>query len=230
MSSSTIVSTSRGRELIVPGGRRTVVLTDREAPQRILETVRFESFYHAVLKKRFVHIAADDFVKFARRFVFLCEQVYQGNALWLRRDESVPLGWASVAASLGQYEKDPGEVIRLEDLGEDRFREIFATASTITLTIKPTVHRPDVKHSFAKMAWTRGRPKTVFFYAQQGGRHDIESACDRPLEGLLYRKMFHVPDSAPNLRFSVRLGIDASLSERRGNLKFPARMGDCVVE
>lgn len=193
------------------------VVGREEAPRCVLEAERFASTYNAVLKKRFGHITADDFLKYARRFALLCNEIYRGSELELRRNKSVPLGFAVFAASQSVYEGGPGEVLDISQLTPDSFRGILERSSTMVLDIRPKAARDDIRHSFAQVEWTHGRPKTIFFYAQQGGRHDLKGS-QRPLENLLLRKMFHVPNSAPSLNFTVKLGIGASLNEAEGKL------------
>jgi hypothetical protein len=188
-----------------------------EAPQRVLEVERFASTYHAVLKKRLGYITADDFLKYARRFTVLCNEIYQGSVLELRRNKSVPLGFAVFAASQGVYEGNLGEVIDIVQLTPDSFREMFERSSSVVLDIRPEVSREDIRSSFAQIEWTRGRPRTIFFYAQQGGRYDLEGS-QRPLENLLLRRLFHVSGVAPSLNFAVKLGVGASLDEAEGKL------------
>lgn len=189
----------------------TLIGTD-EAPQRVLEAERLALTYRAILKKRIGRITADDFLKYASRFSILCNEIYQGSKLELRRNKGIPLGFDADLASRGHYMGDPGEVIGIDTLTADFFRETFKRSSSIVLSIKPTVSRDDIRHSFAKIEWTRDRPWTIFFYAQQGGRHDLESNHG-PLENLLLRKLFHVSGVAPSLNFAVKLGIDAWFDE-----------------
>ncbi|MBI2626788.1 MAG: hypothetical protein HYW77_00915 [Parcubacteria group bacterium] len=186
-----------------------------EAPQRVLEAERFASTYHAVLKKRLGHITTEDFLRYARRFTVLCNEIYQGSMLELRRDKSVPLGFAVFAASQGVYEGNPGETIDIGQLTANSFREMFEHSSSMVLDIRPRVSREDIRSSFAQIKWTRGRPRTIFFYAQQGGRYDLEGS-QRPLENLLLRKLFHVSGVAPSINFAVKLGVGASLDEAEG--------------
>jgi len=188
-----------------------------EAPQRVLEAEQFASDYHAVLKKRLGHITADDFLKYARRFVVLCNEIYQGSVLELRRDKSVPLGFAVFAASQGNYEGNPGEAIDVSRLTADSFREMFERSSSMVLDIRPKASRDDIRSSFAQIEWTHGRPRTLFFYAQQGERYDLKES-QRPLENLLLRKLFHVSGVAPSINFGVKLGVGASLDEAEGKL------------
>lgn len=188
-----------------------------EAPRRVLEAERLASTYHAVLKKRVGHITAYDFLKYARRFSVLCNEIYQGSVLELRKNKRVPLGFAVFAASQGVYKGNPGEMIDVSRLTGESFREMFEHSSSMVLNVKPMVPRDDIRSSFAQIEWTRGRPRTIFFYAQQGGRYDLKGS-QRPLENLLLRKLFHVSGVAPSLNFAVKLGVGASLDEAEGKL------------
>ena len=194
-----------------------VLIGEQEAPQRILEAQRSASTYYAVLKKRFGHITADDFLKYTRRFAVLCNEIYHGSRLELLKDKSIPLGYAVSAASRGLYRGNPGEAIDIDCLTIESFREVFGCSSSIILNIKPKALREDICASFSQIEWTYGRPRTIFFYAQQGGRYDLEGSL-RPLENLLFRKMFHVPGFAPSINFAVKLGICAFLDEAEGKL------------
>lgn len=188
-----------------------------EAPKRILETERFASNYRAVLKKRFGHITADDFLKYARRFAVLCNGIYRGSRFEFLKNRSVPLGFAVFAASQGAWEGNPGEELDISKLTTDAFREIFTHASSMVFNIRPRVSREDIRSSFVQVAWTRGRPRTIFFYAQQGGRYDLNGS-QRPLENLLLRKMFYVSGVPPSFNFAVNLGVRAYLNEAEGKL------------
>ncbi len=188
-----------------------------EAPQHILESERFSSSYHAILKRRFGRVTADDFLRYARRFTILCNQVYQGSKLELRRNKSIPLGFEVFLASQGGYEGEPGEVIDANRLTNDSFREMFEDSFSIVVNILPKLAREDILHSFAQVQWTRSRPKTIFFYAQQGGRYDLEG-IQRPLENLLLRKLFHVPSAPPSINFTVKLGVSGWANKAEGKL------------
>ena len=194
-----------------------LIIGTEEAPQCVLKAEQFASSYYAVLKKRLGHITADDFLKYARRLTVLCNEIYQGSVLGLRKDKSVPLGLAAFAASQGVYDSNSGETIDINRLTANSFREMFEYSSSMVLDTRPKILRDDIHASFAQIEWTRGRTRTIFFYAQQGGRYDLEGS-QRPLENLLLRKMFHIPGVAPSLNFAVKLGIGASLNEAEGKL------------
>lgn len=194
-----------------------VVIGDEEAPQRVLEAQRRASSYDAVLKKRFGRITADDFLKYARRLTILCNEIYQGSKLELLKNKSIPLGFAVFVASQGLYEGYSGEVIDINQLSADSFRKMFEHSSSMILNIRPNVRNRDIFSSFTQIAWTRGRLKTIFFYAQQG-RSYYCSENHGPLEDLLLRKLFYVPGVAPSLNFAVKLGLKAHFDEAEGKL------------
>lgn len=191
-----------------------VLIGQQEAPQRILESQRFQSTYHAVLKKKFGSITADDFLKYARRFAVLCDEVYRESNLRLRKNQGVPLGYAFFAASQGEWEGVPGETLDLINLTADLFQEIFELSSSMVLVIRPKVAE-HLLSSFAEIEWTHGRPKTIFFYAQDGYHPD---RSHRPLENLLLQKLFYVSGVAPSFNFAVKLGVGAYMDEMEGKL------------
>lgn len=194
-----------------------------EAPRRVLEAERFAFNYWAVLKKRFGHITADDFLKYSRRFSVLCGEVYRGSNLELRINKGVPLGFAVLAANLGIWEGVPGEKLDVSQLTVDTFREIFARSSSVTLDIRPIIERDDIRLSFSQIEWTRERPRTIFLYAQDGGRYDQRRDQTGeyhrgPLHDLLLRKMFYVAGTAPSFNFVVKMGVGASIKASEGRM------------
>lgn len=191
--------------------------SNEEAPQRTLASQRHSSCYRAILKKRIGTITSKDFMKYARRLASLCEEIYQGSILTLQKDKSIPTGREVFVASRGAYEGNPGEPIDLEQLTDQSFLEIFKYSSSMVLCIKPSSACEDTLSSFAQIKWTHKRPRTIFFYAQQGGRYDL-ATIERPLENLLLRKLFHVPGSAPSMNFIVKLGVADFLNELEGKL------------
>jgi hypothetical protein len=196
-----------------------ILIGAEEAPQGVLEAQRFASTYDAVLKKRLGHITANDFIKYARRFAALCNEIYQDSVLELRKNKSVPLGFAVFAASQGLYEGNPGEAIDIDRLTADSFREMFEHLSSMVLDIRPIVEHDGIRFSFSQIQWTRGRPRTIFLYSQDSGRYDQAGEYHRgPLHDLLLRKMFHVPSTAPSLNFAVKLGVSALLDEAQEKL------------
>lgn len=196
---------------------REMLIEEQEVPQHILEEQRCAATYRAVLKKRFGRITANDFLKYASRFIVLCDKIYQGSELELLKDRSVPLNFTDLfAASQGLYKGEPGETLDISRITPESFRKIFKHSSSVVLDILPKVWREDIATSFAQVEWTYGRSKFISFYAQQGGRYDLPGG-QRPLESLLFRKMFYVPGTAPNINFAVRFGTSARMDELLGN-------------
>lgn len=183
-----------------------------EAPYHIVEAAQSAASYHAVMKKRHGRVAAEDFPKYASRMVALCDEIYLGSSLELRKNKHIPLRLAAFAVSLDFHEDNSGEAVDIAQLTADSFREMFDSASSVVLDIRPRDFREDVRYSFAQVEWTREKPKAIFFYAQQGGRYDCEGG-QRPLENLLLRKMFYVTGTAPGYGFDVKLGVGAVLDE-----------------
>ena len=186
------------------------LISTEEAPRRILK--RSDFTYRAILKKRFGPVTADDFLKYARRFSVLCNEVYKESKLELQKNKSIPLGSDVALASQGQYEGELGETLDINQLNVDSFREIFKHSSSLVLIIQPTVERKDICYSFSQIRWTRDRQRTIFFYSQDGGKFDPKG----PLHNLLIRKMFYVSGVAPNLNFAVKFGVGAFLNEAEG--------------
>ncbi len=196
-----------------------VLIGVEEAPQHVLEAQRFASSYDAVLKKRFGRIRSENFLKYARRFVALCNEIYQGSVLELRKNKSVPLGFAVFAASQGLYEGNLGEIIDINQLTVDSFQKMFEHSSSMVLDIRPIAERDDIRFSFSRIEWTHGRPRTIFLYSQDSGRYDQAGEYHRgPLHDLLLRKMFHVSGVVPGLNFAVKIGVGALLDEAQGRL------------
>jgi hypothetical protein len=193
-----------------------------EAPPRIIRSELFSMSYYAVLKKRFDRITADDFLLYARRLTALCDTVYGASRIEMSQNSGVPLGAADLnAASQGVYEHlmPPGQKIGISQLTVDSFRQLFIGSDTMILSVYPIVARDDTQSSFAQIEWSRGRPRTIFFYAQGGGGitgNRFPGDSHPALQDLLTRKMFHIPGAAPNFHFAVKLGIDADTREREG--------------
>jgi len=190
-----------------------------EAPQRILDSEEHAFNYWAIVKKRFGNISGSDYLKCARRFSTLCDEIYLGSKFDLCLNKVVPLGYAVALASRCEWRGMPGEKLEISGLMDESFQKIFADSYSMELTIKPTVERNDIWCAFSQITWTRDRPKTIFLYAQGGGKHDQEGKCQSgPFHNLLLRKMFFVPGSAPSLNFKVKLGIEAKMKEAEGKL------------
>ncbi len=170
-----------------------------DAPQYLLNVARLEWNYHAVLKKRFGNITASDFLKYARRLVVLCDEIYQGSVLELR----VPLD---------SFDRNFRETVEISTLTENSFRKVFKHSWSMRLTIRPMILSDEIRHSFAQIEWTRCRPRAIFFYAQQGEGYILW----RPLENLLLRKLFYVSGVAPSLNFVVGLGLSVWMDEVEG--------------
>jgi hypothetical protein len=167
-------------------------IDDGEAPRHVLDKYGFAPSYFAVLKKRFGfgYITAGDFLKNARRLVTLCNAIYQGSEFCLVKD---------------------GASLDINRLNPFLFQVAFMCASSMMLKIDPKVSRGDLFCSFASILWTAKRPRTIFFYAQDG----IYNRDDhRSLKRLLFRKLFYVSSAAPSVKFAVKLGIDAYAKEK----------------
>ena len=177
-----------------------VEVREESAPKSVIESGRFEATYYAVLKRRLGRIRARDFLMYGRRFVALCSKVYPGTSITVHENQSVPVGFALRAASLGEYKGITGEILNLEKLTDDAFRAIFDSAFSVVLRVEPKFEREDMRYSFGQMEWTRERSQTIFFYAQG----DL-------LERLLLEKMFYISGVAPSLNYMVGLGVESFL-------------------
>lgn len=175
---------------------------------RILDNVQFEPSYRASLTKRFRQdITADDFLKFSSRFANLCNQIYHRTTPELRFNDFVPCGLTElVFVSQERLETRVGR--SLNDLGakEADFDRLFQGAQTVILNLKPAEDRVDLSSSFARVIWSIRTPQLMLFYADQNS-----PKTPSPLQDLLYKRMFYVKDSAPNLFFGVKLGVKATI-------------------
>ena len=187
---------------------------DEQAPDWVLEKVKSESDYHAVLTKRVGSITPSDFIKNSRKFASLCDQIYQGTTGTLKVDEVIPVGpWESLlAGEEGSWPTHNGHLVDLNSFSLEGLEKMFREHRSVSLTLEPASSREDIRSSFAKIEWTRKLPGKLSFYAQQGGRCDIQGNL-RPLEDILYKRMFFVPGTAPTLNSRVKLGVSAYLEE-----------------
>lgn len=164
-----------------------VLIGAEEAPQRVQEEVEPITSCDVILKKRIGRITADDFLKYSRHLIDLCNQVYQDSKLELRKDKRVPLGLEAFISG-GPGDRTAGTLgvtIDVDRPTVDRFRDMFEGSSSMTLQIMPMVLNDKHRHSFARVEWTRDSPRTIVFFAQDGCMYDLEGG-QRPLEELLH--------------------------------------------
>lgn len=219
-------------------------LSEWQAPLRILERVSNEFSYQAFLKKRFGNISAEDFVQYGLRFAALCDQIYQGSELKLFRNRSVPVGPLETFLEGSGIFGPEGELISLEENSQEfkNTFDTSLTATLNIHPASPSEdlsssfaqmewnrRKPKTIFFYAQQNRPTYKGKEISEEAFVGGLgympspRDLEAFSEMAqwqgksqpsLINLLYRKMFHVPGSAPNLLFSVGLGIDATLKGR----------------
>ena len=164
-----------------------VLVNGEDAPQFVQEKVEPITSCDVILKKRIGRITADDFLKYSRRLMVLCSKIYQDSKLDLRKDKHVSLGLeAFISGGSGDRTAGtPGVMIDANRPPVELFREMFENSCSMSLKIMPMVLSDKHCHPFAQVEWTRDSPRTIVFFAQDGGRHDLEGD-QRPLEELLH--------------------------------------------
>lgn len=196
-----------------------------DAPREVLNKIKNESTYWAIVKKRVGGITAEDYLRYAKRFVDLCNLTYKGTQAKLTVDAAIPLGPVNTfIASAGEFQDNPGSTIDINDLDAAKFKYIFDKSSSVYLRIQPKTESKDSFLSFATVTFTREKPNTLFFYGQAVGEN-VPSYEHGPFVNLLYKKMFFVKDSAPTLNHRVKLGISSSYDERVGRIPRRSMLG-----
>lgn len=201
--------------MITPPSFETGRPSEAEAPANVIESMKHASTYRAVVTRRH-GIRAGDFFDLSQRFIALCTSAYGESDVELRLNQGVPVGLAQVAASFGEYAGAQGTPLSMDEIDADKFSDIFEIADSIVLRIDPRHRVPEFMSSFAQVSWTRQRPGVLSFSAQDGGSYHLPGN-ERPLQSLLTRKMFFVPDSAPKRGLKVKLGISEYIKARGPN-------------
>lgn len=176
-----------------------------DAPASVIEAVEHETQYTAVVSRR-GGIKPQDYLALSQRFASLCNEVYGESDFQLLLDQGVSVDPESVVASQDEYLGDLGVSVTIDRIDPTAFTEIFTSASSLTLRIAPKQITEGLESSFAQVKWTRERPQVLGFYAQNGGNYDLPPS-ERPLQKLLTRRMFFVPESAPKRGLKVKLGL-----------------------
>lgn len=165
-----------------------VLVDGNDVPQCVQEKVEPITSCDVILKKRIGCITADDFLKYSRRLMVLCNKIYQENKLELqKKDKRVPFGLEAFISG-GPGDRTAGTLGATIDVDRptvEQFRDMFEGSSSMTLKITPMVLDDKHRHSFARVEWTRDSPRTIVFFAQDGCIYDLEGG-QRPLEELLH--------------------------------------------
>ncbi len=196
------------------------VIGDRIAPEHISAEYHPYFTYNAGLH-RDKGINADTFMKYAGRFALICDQTYQGSNLELKVNAAHPNITIDCEELREALRTQPGQIIPTP-VDRDDFTEIFATAKTADLVIKPTEPIPDMPSTFAKVSWNRSASKLLTFYAQGG-----EGQANEDFQLSLFNKMFYVPESAPKRGIDVAIGLAAVAELRRysvGNTQYMSEL------
>lgn len=164
-----------------------VLVAGEDVSQCVQEKVEPITSCDVILKKRIGRITADDFLKYSRHLMVLCNKIYQDSKLELRNDKRVPLGLEAFISG-GPGDRTAGTLGVMIDVDRptvERFRDMFEGSSSMTLQIMPMVLNDKYRHPFAQVEWTRDSPRTIVFFAQDGCMYDLEGG-QRPLEELLH--------------------------------------------
>lgn len=173
-----------------------------------------EFYYHALVEKVLGSITGRNFLEFTRRFVAICNEIYPGTIMELRKNKPI-LTSMQLHQWLHQYHRfhivpDKGEAVDIKTLTEEGLSNLFMECSSVTLNLRPETEIEGLRSSFAQAQWRRRKPNKICFYAQDGA-----TSGQGILVEALYRRMFHAPDSpAPRLNYMVWLGISEVIDKR----------------
>ncbi|MBI3075013.1 MAG: hypothetical protein HYY92_02245 [Parcubacteria group bacterium] len=179
-----------------------------------MESQRYADAYFAVLRKRFGCVTGAEFLRYARRLAVLCDTVYNGSTIEIRKNHEIPIGrFALLSAGSGWRKVSMGEKLDINTVDTSAaFRIRFLYAASMKVEIFPLTQNGGGS-SRATIEWTCQRPKTIFFRVEEPGRYDKNGRHPGTLQELLTRKMFHVHGVAPGINSTVRLGILETIQE-----------------
>lgn len=175
-----------------------------KAPSKKIREFQSKSSYYATVFKRFgFRISVSDFLKIARRFLTICNEIQRGSSIELLANTYSPV---VVLRNDNNSGGNSGELIDVSKLTDNEFKRIFKQSSSMTLEIRPKdSNNMEMKFSYGLIEWTSKKPDVIFVYAK---------GFSEELAGTLNQKLFFVPESAPNMTLSVKLGRRAFNMER----------------
>ncbi len=187
-----------------------------DAPAKIIKKMENEFSYHAAAV-RLGGILPDDFVTLTNRMRMLSDHAFKGESTThfvanreILDEEAV----VEMSSGVDEIFLDPGTELDLATLNPSNLADLLANSHRLEVTMKPAHPTKENRSAFTQVSWELQNPHLLQFYGQNGSSSN-KPASEGPVQSLLTRKMFHVPDSAPGHGLSVVMGISDTLEARR---------------